>query len=156
MRLFEVTARELYQQSSRQQRMQSKSAAMPESDPFSYKFPTSNTSVETNYGTYNFFKKTNSWLNPDNQPVTNQANVQKLNSLWAKSVSKATTASTPAPTPASAAPAPMTAPATPTPATKFKTPEEMVDAILALAPPNWLPTITAELLKKQSVAGRKK
>lgn len=169
MRLFEISARDLYKQTSRQQRLQARSADLPEVDPESYKFPNTNTSLDTNYGVYKFFKKSNSWISPDNQPVKNQKNIQKLNLLWAeKSDSEKpaaptsaapTTKPTAAPTTSSATAAKPPAtptPATPAPATKFKTPEEMVDAILALAPPNWLPTITAELLKKQSVAGRKK
>jgi len=161
MRLFEISARDLYKQTSRQQRLQARSADLPEVDPESYKFPNINTSLDTNYGVYKFFKKSNSWISPDNQPVKNQKNIQKLNLLWAEKLDSEKPAAptakpTAAPTTSSASAAKSTASTTPAPATKFKTPEEMVNAILALAPPNWLPTITAELLKKQSVAGRKK
>jgi hypothetical protein len=49
-----------------------------------------------------------------------------------------------------------TTPAAPAPAVKYKSPLEVVDAIINTMPKDWLPEITAELLKRQRVSATKK
>ena len=65
---------------------------------------------------------------------------------------------TPAPTPAPApAPTPTPAPApAPTPTSKYASSQQVVDALMKDMPKDWLPEITAELLKRQRVSATKK
>lgn len=53
-------------------------------------------------------------------------------------------------------PAAPASPTTPVPHPQFKSADEVVDAVLKIAPLEWLPTITANLLKKQQVSGNKR
>ena len=57
--------------------------------------------------------------------------------------------------PAATAPA-ATAPAATAPAAKYTNPQQVVDALMRDIPKSWLPTITAELLKRQQVGAVKK
>lgn len=73
--------------------------------------------------------------------------IQLLQSKSSATANAAATATVPA-APAS----PITTAAQP----KFRSADEIVDAVLKSAPLEWLPTITASLLKKQQVSGNKR
>ena len=57
--------------------------------------------------------------------------------------------------PTAPAAAPAAAPA-PTPTSKYASPQQVVDALMKDMPKDWLPEITAELLKRQRVSATKK
>jgi len=65
-----------------------------------------------------------------------------------------TTGDAPAAPAAQPSPAPAAAPAAPAP--KFNSPQQVVDSMIKSLPPDWLPAITAELLKRQKVGATPK